>query len=98
MVEVNASLAPRPVRRVCLSPLRLVAQDIGFSVREQGFDSPRGYLKPAFRGLFSCANLAQVTHLRQLTTIIDGVVLGDGNLEAGCVASGFDCSLADAVG
>lgn len=24
-------------------PLRLVAQDIGFSVREQGFDSPRGY-------------------------------------------------------
>ena len=25
-------------------PLRLVAQDIGFSVRRQGFDSPRGYL------------------------------------------------------
>src|SRR5690606_12367215 len=24
-------------------PLRLVAQDIGFSVREQGFKSPRGY-------------------------------------------------------
>lgn len=26
-------------------PLRLVAQDAGFSVRRQGFDSPRGYLK-----------------------------------------------------
>ncbi len=25
-------------------PLRLVAQDIGFSVRRQGFGSPRGYL------------------------------------------------------
>ena len=25
------------------SPLRLVAQDIGFSVLVQGFDSPRGY-------------------------------------------------------
>ena len=24
-------------------PLRLVAQDVGFSVRKQGFDSPRGY-------------------------------------------------------
>lgn len=27
-----------------LRPHRLVAQDIGFSVREQGFDSPWGYL------------------------------------------------------
>lgn len=26
-------------------PLRLVAQDVGFSVRKQGFDSPRGYLR-----------------------------------------------------
>ena len=26
-----------------MRPLRLVAQDIGFSAREQGFDSPRGY-------------------------------------------------------
>ena len=24
-------------------PLRLVAQDTGFSVQRQGFDSPRGY-------------------------------------------------------
>ena len=30
--------------RSVLCPLRLVAQDIGFSVRKQGFDSPRGYL------------------------------------------------------
>ena len=27
-----------------LGPLRLVAQDTGFSVQRQGFDSPRGYL------------------------------------------------------
>jgi eukaryotic-like serine/threonine-protein kinase len=28
-------------------PLRLVAQDVGFSVRKQGFDSPRGYCELA---------------------------------------------------
>ena len=27
-----------------LGPLRLVAQDTGFSVQRQGFDSPRWYL------------------------------------------------------
>ena len=31
-------------KRLTARPLRLVAQDIGFSVRRQGFDSPRGYL------------------------------------------------------
>ena len=34
-----------------MSPLRLVAQDIGFSVREQGFDSPRGYISILSVGL-----------------------------------------------
>lgn len=36
-------IATRASGFVSCGPLRLVAQDIGFSVREQGFDSPRGY-------------------------------------------------------
>ncbi len=32
------AIIPSPLR-----PLRLVAQDLGFSVRLQGFESPRGY-------------------------------------------------------
>ena len=40
--------------QLATGPLRLVAQDIGFSVQRQGFDSPRGYFyKP--RVLFSHA-------------------------------------------
>ena len=43
-----------------MGPLRLVAQDIGFSVREQGFDSPRGYFTPGSAGLFFCACTAHL--------------------------------------
>ena len=41
-------------------PLRLVAQDIGFSVREQGFDSPRGYFSDLGRNrvVFVCFRYA----------------------------------------
>ena len=38
-----SSIGCRPIVKRTTGPLRLVAQDIGFSVREQGFDSPRGY-------------------------------------------------------
>ena len=39
-----------------MGPLRLVAQDIGFSVREQGFDSPRGSFSQSPTG-FSRSNV-----------------------------------------
>ncbi len=50
--ETRPHLAFRPIEEkiapaaapAIARPLRLVAQDIGFSVRRQGFDSPRGYL------------------------------------------------------
>ncbi len=37
-----------------LGPLRLVAQDIGFSVRRQGFDSPRGCYEQLFGTVRNC--------------------------------------------
>lgn len=40
---INAGLAATLARWPFSGPLRLVAQDVGFSVRKQGFDSPRGY-------------------------------------------------------
>lgn len=40
---INVGLAATLARWPFSGPLRLVAQDVGFSVRKQGFDSPRGY-------------------------------------------------------
>lgn len=33
-----------------MRPLRLAAQDVGFSARKQGFKSPRGYLRKSKTG------------------------------------------------
>ena len=41
-------------------PLRLVAQDIGFSVRRQGFDSPRGCFLTLIAALQAAFFLRQV--------------------------------------
>ncbi len=60
MVNITVSSAPRSDET---GPLRLVAQDIGFSVREQGFDSPRGYIWPVFDRLFSFLDFTQVVYL-----------------------------------
>lgn len=40
---MSVGLAATLARWPFSGPLRLVAQDVGFSVRKQGFDSPRGY-------------------------------------------------------
>ena len=54
LVKITGSLGRRSMTSsATIGPLRLVAQDIGFSVREQGFDSPRGYIiKPCTARLY----------------------------------------------
>ena len=58
MVEVKVSLAGRVGEASVRGPLRLVAQDIGFSAREQGFDSPRGY----YGQLYTIARIRNALH------------------------------------
>ena len=48
-------------------PLRLVAQDIGFSVQRQGFDSPRGYISAALERLSFCPFRIQSHSIKGLT-------------------------------